>query len=159
MVYRKTNNIRFISSTRYRSAQQVNSPKYLNGAHQTQLRTIATNKKINIAIFDNLDLRKFYFEINAQRYPRDGVSTNYSENDYTDQFRNPKLYFREYIGEPILSPFISYPDTKTKYSIEINDLRHQPDHITLEKIQIFQEYGTDLDNARLIWIEEQKLNL
>ena len=37
---------------------------------------------------------------------------------------------------------------KTKYPIEIIDLRHQPDHITPKKIQLFQEYGTDPDNAR-----------
>ena len=38
--------------------QQVNSPEYLNGALQTQLRTIVPNKKIHLAIFDYLDLRK-----------------------------------------------------------------------------------------------------
>ena len=38
---------------------------------------------------------------------------------------------------------------KTNYPIEIIDLRHQSDHIIPRKIQIFQEYGTDLDNARL----------
>ena len=36
----------------------------------------------------------------------------------------------------------------TKYPIEMIDLGHQPDHITPKKIQIFQEYGTDPDNAR-----------
>ena len=36
---------------------------------------------------------------------------------------------------------------KTKYPIEINDLRHQTDHITPKKIQPFQEYGTDPDNV------------
>ena len=32
------------------------------------------------------------------------------------------------------------------------DLGHQPDHITPKKIQLFQEYGTDSDNARLCLI-------
>ena len=41
---------------------------------------------------------------------------------------------------------------KTKYSVEITDLRHQPDHITPKRIQLFHEYGTDPDNARLILI-------
>ena len=41
---------------------------------------------------------------------------------------------------------------KTKYPIEIIVLRHQPDHITPKKIQLFQEYGTDPDNARLFLI-------
>ena len=39
---------------------------------------------------------------------------------------------------------------KTKYPIEIIDLRHQSDHIIPKKIQIFHEYGTDPDNARLL---------
>ena len=38
---------------------------------------------------------------------------------------------------------------KTKYSIGITDLRHQPDHITSKKTQQFQGYGSDPDNARL----------
>ena len=38
---------------------------------------------------------------------------------------------------------------KTKYPIEIIDLRHQSDNIIPKKIQIFHEYGTDPDNARL----------
>ena len=41
---------------------------------------------------------------------------------------------------------------KKKYPIKIIDLRHQPDHITPKKIQLFQEYGTDPDNARLFLI-------
>ena len=40
------------------SAQQVNSPKYLICARQTEDRTNAPNKKNSIAIFDNLDLQK-----------------------------------------------------------------------------------------------------
>ena len=63
-----------------------------------------------------------------------------------------KLFLKEYIGEPILNPLISYADMKTKYSIEIIDLRHQPDHMTPKKIQLFQEYGTDPDNVRLFLI-------
>ena len=133
-------------------AQNVNSPKYINCAHQTSLRTTTMIKKINIAIFDNLDLRKYSVEIDSVRYPRDGIRINYTENDHIDQYRDSKLFFKEYIGEPILNPLISYPDMKTKYPIEINDLRHRSDHITPKKIQLFQEYGTDPNNARLFLI-------
>ena len=41
---------------------------------------------------------------------------------------------------------------KTKYTIEIVDLRHQPDHISPKKIQAFKEYGINPDNARLFLI-------
>ena len=41
---------------------------------------------------------------------------------------------------------------KTKYSIEITDLRHQLDHITSKRIQLLQEYGADPNHARLFLI-------
>ena len=51
-----------------------------------------------------------------------------------------------------MSPFISYPDMKTKHPIEIKDLRHQFDHITPKKIQLFLEYGVDPENAKFFLI-------
>ena len=110
------------------SAQQVNSPKYLICAHQTKDRTNAPDKKINIAIFDNLDLRKYHVEIDSLRYPRDRLLLNYEQNDYIEQYQDLKIFFKEYIREPILNPFIPYPDMKTKYPIEIIDSRHELDH-------------------------------
>ena len=53
----------------------------------------------------------------------------------------------EFIGEGIMSPFLSYPDKKTKYPIEIKDLGHQPHHIRPKKVQLFQEYRADPANA------------
>ena len=47
-----------------------------------------------------------------------------------------------------MSPFISYPDMKTKYPIEIVDLRHQYDHVSPKEIQLFQEYSADPENAK-----------
>ena len=38
---------------------------------------------------------------------------------------------------------------KTKYSIGFIDLRHELDHKTPEKVQLFQEYRKDFDKARL----------
>ena len=121
------------------SAQNVIQPKYLICAHQRNLRTTTPDKKINIAIFDNLDLRKYFVENDSQRYPKDNVLINYEENDYIQQYKDLKLFWKDYIGEPILNPFISYTDMKSKYPIEIIDLRHQSDHITPKKIQLFHE--------------------
>ena len=47
-----------------------------------------------------------------------------------------KFFFKEYIGEPKLIPFISYPDMKTKYPNEIIDLGHQSDHVTPKKLTV-----------------------
>ena len=102
-----------------------------------------------MAIFDNLDLRKYYVEIDCQRYPRDGVRINYGENDYIQQYKDLKLFFLEYVGEAILNLPISYQDKKTKHRIEIIDLRHQIAHITPKQNQLIHEYGTDPDIAKL----------
>ena len=117
------------------SAQQVNSPKNLICAHQIKHRTNAPNKKINIAIFDNLDLRKSHVEIDSLRYPRDSLLINFEQNDYIEQYKDLKLFFKEYVGEQLLNPFISNSDIKTKYPIEIVDLRHQPNHISPKKFK------------------------
>ena len=134
------------------SSQNVHSPIFLIGAHQTKDRIDAPISTKNVAIFDNLDLRKYYIEIDGQRYPRDSSLMNYEQNDYIEQYKDLKLFLKEYIGEQLMSPFISYPDMKTKYPIEIIDLRHQADHITPKKIQLILEYGADPENARFFLI-------
>ena len=111
------------------TSQHVNSPKYLIGAHQTRTRADTANKNINIAILDNLNLQKYFVEIDSVRHPRDSVLVNY-EKDYFEKYKDLKIFFKEYIGEELMSPFVSYPDMKTKYPIEKIDLRHQSDHIT-----------------------------
>ena len=130
------------------TSQNVQSHKYLIGAHQTKDRIDGAISTKNVAIFDNLDLRKNYIEIDSQRYPRDSSLMNYEQNDYIQQHKDLKMFFKEFIGEKLMSPFISYPDMKTIYPIEILDLGHQSDQITLKKIQLFLEYGADPENAR-----------
>ena len=80
------------------------------------------------------------------------VLTNYPENDYIDQYRDLKLFYKGYIGEELLSPFVTYSDMKSKYPIQVIDLRYQADHITPKKIQLFEEYKEHPANAGLIVI-------
>ena len=51
-------------------------------------------------------------EIDSIRYPRDSFFINYEQNDYIQQCKDLSLCFKEYIGEAILNPFITYPDMK-----------------------------------------------
>ena len=88
------------------TSQHVNSPKYLIGAHQTRTRA-DTAKKNKIAIFDNLNLQKNYVEIDSVRYPQDSVLVNYEQNNYLEPYKDLKLFFKEYNGEELMSPFIS----------------------------------------------------
>ena len=85
-------------------SQKVNSPKYLFGAYQTKDRIDGAISTKNFAIFDNLDLQKYYIEIDGQRYPRDSSLMNYKQNDYIEQYKDLKIFFKEYIGEEFLSP-------------------------------------------------------
>ena len=81
------------------SSQNVQSPKYLIGDHQTKDRLDGAISTKNVAIFDNLDLPKNYIEKDGQRYLRDSSLMNYEQNDSIEQYKDLKLFFKEYIGE------------------------------------------------------------
>ena len=83
-------------------------------AHRKNLRTTTPDKKINIAIIDKLDLRKYFVEIDGLRYSRDSVLINYEKNAYIQQYKDLKLFYREYIVEPILNPFYIIPRHENK---------------------------------------------
>ena len=133
------------------SSQNTNSPKYLIAAHQTEDRIGTADKENNISIFDHVDVKKYFVEIDSYRYPRESVLTNFTENDYLDQYRDLKSFYRQYVGEKLMNPFISYTDMKDKYPIQVIVLRHQIDHISPKKIQMFEEYKNDpvYNNKRL----------
>ena len=67
-------------------AQNVNTPKYLIAAHQTLARIGVSNNSNETSIFDILDVRKYFREIERYRYPKDAVTTNSAENDCLDQY-------------------------------------------------------------------------
>ena len=133
------------------SAQNINSPKYLISAFQTNDRT-TPNKNANPAIFDNNNVTKYFVEIDGVRYPKDGILTNFEENSYLDQYRDLILFYKEYVGEEFMQPYFTYSDMKYIYPIQITDLRFQVDHITPKKIQLFQEFSEDPANERLFII-------
>ena len=143
------------------SAQQVNGPKYLIGAHQTRIRSDSPNKNINIAIFDNLVIRKTFVEIDGQRYPRDSLLVNYEKNEHKEQKKDFETFFKDYIGEPKLNTFLSNPDMKTKSPLRIIVSRHKIDHILPKKIQILLEYSRDPDKARLflVFIRQREIEI
>ena len=69
------------------SAQHINSPNYLLGAFQTTDRIGVPNKANNPN-----HVCKYFVEIDSYCYPRDGVSTNFEESSYSDQFRGLKVF-------------------------------------------------------------------
>ena len=134
------------------SAQNDYSPKDLIVAHQTAARKGVPNKAENIAIFDNLNVRKYHVDIDGARFTRDGVSIDYASNDYIGHCRDLKLFYKKYVGEELLHLFVSYTDMKTKYPIQIIDLRFHFDHIIHKKIPLFEHYRGATNIARLCMI-------
>ena len=49
---------------------------------------------------------------------------NYAENNYLGQYKDLKLFYKEYLGDQLLSPIITYDKMKTYYPIQIIDLRY-----------------------------------
>ena len=125
------------------SSQSTNSPKYLIAAHQTEAGIGKANKANNIAIFDHVDVKNDFAEIDRYIYPKESVLTNFIENHYLGQYRDLKLFYKEFVGEKLWTLFISYTDMKSKYPIQLIDLRHQIDHISPRKIQLFEKNKID----------------
>ena len=138
------------------SASNINSPLYLTAANQKTQRpdpanpaNNLSNNRLNNAIFGHVDVRKYYSEIDGIRYPKNPVMVNFEENNYFEQYKDLKLFYKEYVGEPMLSPIISYDNLKNNYPIQIIDLRFQVDHISPKKIRLFEEYDPNPTNTVL----------
>ena len=111
------------------SASNINSPLYLIAAHQKTQRPDPANpaknlpnNRFNNSIFEDVEVRKYYSEIDGVRYPKNPVMVNFAENNYLEQYRDIKLFYKEYVGEPMLNPIISYDKMKKYYPIQIIDL-------------------------------------
>ena len=138
------------------SASNINSPLYLIAAHQKTQRPNPPNpannlshNRFNNAIFDHVNVRKYYSEIDGIRYPKNPVMVNFEENIYPEQYKDLKLFYKEYIGESMLNPIITYDKMKNYYRIQVIDLRFQVDHISPKKIKLFEEYDPNPVNTDL----------
>ena len=52
-------------------AQNTNSPKYLIAAHQSEARIGTSSRAYIIAIFDHVEVKEYFCEIDGYRYPKD----------------------------------------------------------------------------------------
>ena len=109
------------------SASNINSPLYLIAAHQKTQRPdpanpakTLSNNIFNNSIFDDVEVRKYYSEVDGARYPKNPVMINFAENNYLEQYRDLKLFYKEYVGESMLSPIITYDKMKKKLSYSNN---------------------------------------
>ena len=133
------------------SAFNINIPLYLTIAHQKTQRENPTrpSNQFNNAVFDHVDVKRYFVETDGVRYPKDPVDTNFSDNKYFDQIRNLNIFYKEYNVESLLHPFISYLDMKTFNTIQVIDLRFQIDSITAKKIRLSEEYENAPENTNL----------
>ncbi len=105
------------------SASNINIPLYPIVGHQKTQRHNPTRpiNQFNNAVFDHVDVKRYFVEMDGVRYPKDPVETNFSDNKYLDHFRDLKLFSKESSGETLLHPFISYLDMKSFYPIQVID--------------------------------------
>ena len=145
------------------SASNINMPLYLIAAYQKNQREnpARPQNQFHNAVFDNVDVKSYFVDIDGVSYLKDPNETNFSQNKYSDQYRDPKFFYKEYKGESLLHPFICFLDLKTFYLIQVIDLRFQIDYITPKKTRLFEEFentpqSTNLD-VLLIKYKEFKM--
>ena len=65
------------------SVSNINTPFNLINAHQKAQRDNPARppSQFNDAIFDNVDVKRFFVGINRVRYPKDSVETSYSKTN------------------------------------------------------------------------------
>ena len=125
------------------SAQHIINPEYLIRAFQTETRIGTPNKINSIAVSDKVNVRIFFYEVDGYCFPKVAVPTKFVKNEYLDRYRDLKLFYKEYVGEELLNPFISDLNMKNEYPIRLIDFRFQVDHKTPKKFQLFEEFNTD----------------
>ena len=74
---------------------------------------------------------------------------NYGENIYLEQYKDLKLFYKEYVGDQLISPIITYEKMKNYYPIQIIDLRFQVYQISPKTIRLFEEYNDNPTNTNL----------
>ena len=105
-------------------------------------------KGVCFAIFDTIDVRKNFVEINGVRYPKVSIDIDFATNFHLDQHRDPKTFHKEYVGELQLNPFKGFPYVENFHPTQVIDLRVHVDHKNPQKIQFFEENGGDLADSR-----------
>ena len=145
------------------SASNVNIPLYLIVANQQTQRANPARPPIQFSntIFDHVRVKRYFVEIDGVRDPKDPIETDFPDNKFLDQYRDLKLFYKEYNGESLLHPFISYLDMKAYYPIRVIDLRFQIEYITPKKIRLFEEYEETPENTNLyvIIIKHREINM
>ena len=86
---------------------------------------------------------------------------NCEENNHLEQYKDLKLFYKEYVGDQLLSPIITYDKMKDYYPIQIIDLRFQVDHISPKKIRLFEEYDPNPVNTNfsVILIKHREIKM
>ena len=138
------------------SASNINSLFYLIAAHQKTQRpdpanpaNNLSNNRFNNAVFDHVVVRKCYSERDGIRYPKNPVMVSYDENNYLQQNKDLKLFYKEYVVDQLLSPIITYHKMKDYCPVQIIDLPFQVDHISPKKKRLFEEYHPNPTNSNL----------
>ena len=78
---------------------KINSPKYSKVAREKAARSRPANNPSIIAIFDNVDVEQYYCEIDGIRYLRSSFLVASAKNIHLNQNRNPKDFYKVYVGE------------------------------------------------------------
>ena len=149
---RKTVDTRLEYRVQLSSAPNKISPKCLIVADETAVRIGVPNKANNVAVFDNLNVRKHHADIDGACHPRDAVNIDYASNQCVDQCGVLKSFYKDYVGEELLNNLLRYFDKKTKHSIQVIDLRFLVNSMNEQKKQLIEEFRGATNIARLFTI-------
>ena len=129
-----------------------NAPKYLIFTHQNIDRAHIANKSQNISIFYNRNLLSTYVDIDRKRYPNKFTDIDFATDNYRNYYLTLLELYRNYVGEPLFNPYITFEEFKELYPINIHDLRFQDDYFSPNTIKLVNKYRDDPEISRMFYI-------
>ena len=128
------------------------APKYLIFTHQNIDRAHIANKSQNVSMFDKRNLLNTYVDIDGKRYSNKPKGIDFATDNYRNEYLTLLKFYKNYVGEPLFNPYITFEELKDLYPIHIHDLRLQDDYISPKTIKLVNKYRDDPENSRLFYI-------
>jgi len=131
------------TSVSWRLAAQSGSekPRWILLAFQT---APDNDQTVNYSVFDHCNVKNVYCTINTERYPFSDMTTNFSEYDVAQVYRNATEFKEQFYGISNYESGCGFDvdEFVNLYPIFVIDLRHQSERLknTMQDIQIRMEF-------------------
>ena len=132
------------------SAHKIDSPENLIAADQSLVRMGTSNKTKKMAIsITPMSVINFVTMMELEILKNLFLSFMTQTNVLITM--ETSIFFKEYVGEELFTPFIPFSDIENFYLIQVIDLLFQVDQINPKNVQLFEQKRAAPGETRLFF--------